>query len=253
MNNESGIDLILDVGKELMECGAESAVVEECMSSLAYKLDLSGVGVTVLPKSILATIFENGHYKTKVSHIDDVKPDFRKLTEIYRLCRKDGINDPKAIRSGLSTALHSNGDTNIKYLTTPLALGAFAFIFGSDIIGAFIAFVAGFFAFLMKDLILHKGINVMLANVASAFCATFLVYLISTKFHPSALSAAQAASIIFLVPGVPLINSLEDLLKGHYLNGVARGMRAFFLTFGVVVGTILALGLQEYVGRIGWF
>ena len=150
-------------------------------------------------------------------------------------------------------ALHSKDVSKVKFLTTPLALGAFAFIFGSDIMGAFVAFVAGFFAFLVKDMVLKNGVNVMLANVISAFCATFLVYILSIRLEVSTLSAAQAASIIFLVPGVPLINSLEDLLKGHYLNGVARGMRAFFLTFGVVIGTILALGLQEYIGRLGWF
>jgi uncharacterized membrane protein YjjP (DUF1212 family) len=250
MIHESGIDLILDVGRELMECGAESAVVEECMGTLSHKLELSGVGITVLPKSILATIFEDGHHKTKICHIDDVKPDFRKLTEIYRLCRKDGISDPRIIRSGLSLALRLKEDSKIKFLTTPLALVGFAMIFGAGIAGTFLVFIAGFFAFLTKEILLHKNINVMLANVASAFCATFLIFSLSLIIPVSSLSIAQAASVLFLVPGVPLINSLEDLLKGHYLNGLARGMRAFFLTFGVVTGIILALALQEYIGRL---
>lgn len=249
MTHESGIDLILDVGRELMECGAESAVVEECMSTLSHKLELSGVGITVLPKSILATIFEDGHHMTRICHIDDVKPDFAKLTEIYRLCRKDGISDPRIIRSGLSLTLRSKQDSKIKYFTTPLALVGFAMIFGAGAVGTISVFIAGFFAYLTKELLVHNRINVMLANVASAFCATFLLYLFSLIVPMNSLTTAQAASVLFLVPGVPLINSLEDLLKGHYLNGVARGMRAFFLTFGVVAGIILALALQEYVGK----
>lgn len=243
------IDLLIDVGKELMECGAESTVVEDCMSSLAKKLEFEGVGISVLPKSILVTIFDDGHYKTKVGHIKDVVPDFRKLTEIYRLCQKDGVDDPKIIRSGLSLILYSKEHTNLRFLTTPLALFAFSMIFGADIFGGISAFFAGGLAYFVKELLLHKRISLMLSNLASAFVATLGVFLISKAIPIEYVSIAQAAAVIFLVPGVPLINSLEDMLKGHYLNGVARGMRAFFLTFGVVIGIILALGIQEFIGK----
>ena len=251
--HKNGVDLLLDVGKELMECGAESVVVEECMDSLAKKLEFEITGITVLPKSILVTTIEDGHYKTKVGHINYVVPDFRKLSEIYRLCQKDGIDDPNIIRSGLSLILYSKKHTKIRFLTTPLAIFAFAIIFGADIYGATSASIAGLSAYFMKDIVLHGRINVMLVNLISAFIATIGVFLIAQVIIVSNISVAQAAAVIFLVPGVPLINSLEDMLKGHYLNGVARGMRAFFLTFGVVVGIIIALSVQSFIGKIGWF
>jgi len=249
MVTDNNVDLLLKVGKELAESGAESTIIEECMNSLAQKLELDEIGISVLPKSIFLTLLENGQYKTKVQHLDDVIPDFRKLTEIYRLCQKDSTDNIIVIKSGLSLILHTKQHSKIRFLTTPLALFAFAIIFGADFIGAITAGISGLFAYITKERLLHRNMNIMITNLLSAFVATISSYALANWLNLTNISIIQASAVIFLVPGVPLINSLEDMLKGHYLNGVARGMRAFFLTLGVVIGIIMALTLQNFIAK----
>ena len=53
--------------------------------------------------------------------------------------------------------------------------------------------------------------------------------------------AAMAASVLFLIPGVPLINGASDLFHTNYLNGMVRIMMGLLFVIGIAVGVSLAL------------
>jgi uncharacterized membrane protein YjjP (DUF1212 family) len=241
-------DIILEVGKELMECGAESIVIEECLLLLAKKFGYADISLTVLPKSILISADRDGHKETKMKHIGEVHPDFTKLAAIYKACVCEKEEDSIVLSSKLMLIMSYNSSHKARFITTPIAVAAFAGIFGCSFYGAGLAFGASLLSFGIKELVLVKYLNPMLANLVSAFMATLLVFVFGGSLSMPELIASQAAAVIFLVPGVQLINAFEDLLKGHYLNGVARGMRAFFLTFGVVAGIVCGLFVEKAFG-----
>jgi len=242
------IDIILEVGKELMECGAETIVIEESLLALSKKLGYEEISLTVLPKSILISADKDGQKETKMKHIGEVHPDFTKLSAIYKTCTKNSEHDGTVLTAKLALIMSYNSSHRARFITTPVAVAAFAGIFGCSLFGAFLAFLASFVSYGAKEIVLLRYLNPMLANLVSAFMATLLVFALGGSLSPSVLIASQAAAVIFLVPGVQLINAFEDLLKGHYLNGVARGMRAFFLTFGVVAGIVCGLFVQRMMG-----
>ena len=41
---------------------------------------------------------------------------------------------------------------------------------------------------------------------------------------------ALATSVLYLIPGIPYINSVSDLLDGHYISSFGRFMNALVLT-----------------------
>ena len=52
-------------------------------------------------------------------------------------------------------------------------------------------------------------------------------------------------SVLFLIPGVPLINSILDILEGHVLVGLSRTINATILIICIALGlsmTLLILG-----------
>lgn len=51
----------------------------------------------------------------------------------------------------------------------------------------------------------------------------------------------MAASVLFLIPGVPLINGAADLFHANYLNGMVRIMMGVVFVVGIAVGVSLAL------------
>ena len=51
-----------------------------------------------------------------------------------------------------------------------------------------------------------------------------------------AAEVALATSPLFLVPGVPLINGVIDIVEGHVLIGVSRLVNAMLLIVCIAVG-----------------
>ena len=56
-----------------------------------------------------------------------------------------------------------------------------------------------------------------------------------------AQETAFATSVLFLVPGVPLINSFTDLIDGNLLNGITRGVHGMIIAFAIALGLMGAM------------
>jgi uncharacterized membrane protein YjjP (DUF1212 family) len=52
----------------------------------------------------------------------------------------------------------------------------------------------------------------------------------------SGLNNAFSTCILFLIPGVPLINSVIDLMDGFIINGLDRGINAVMHAFAIASG-----------------
>ena len=231
-------DAALWIGKEMMESGADSSSVEEAMLSFLCAKGFENVGILVLPKSVLVTLSYQGGFHTKMKHIDDVTPNFERLSLIAQYASNPTFefSDFKA-----SVLQKSPPFERLSYFAVPIGCAAFGMLLGCDIYGALAVFLAAYSAFILKSKIVKLGVSMMFVNLVCAFLATISAYLFSRAFGVEELGFAQAASTFFLIPGIQLINTFEDMLKGHYLNGAARGLRAMFLSFGIVFGTTLAI------------
>ncbi|MFA0098544.1 threonine/serine exporter family protein, partial [Vibrio splendidus] len=58
----------------------------------------------------------------------------------------------------------------------------------------------------------------------------------------------MASSVLMLVPGFPLINSVADMLKGHINMGLARFTMASLLTLATSLGIVAAMSLSDVWG-----
>ncbi len=231
-------DAALWIGKEMMESGADSSSVEDAMLSYLKAKGFENVGILVLPKSVLVTLTYQGGFHTKMKHIEDVTPNFERLSTIYQYASKPILefSDFKV------SVLQKNPPFEyLSFFAVPIGCAAFGMLLGCDIYGALAVFLAAYFAFFIKSKIVKLGISMMFVNLVCAFLATLGAFVFSKLLGVAELGFAQAASTFFLIPGIQLINTFEDMLKGHYLNGAARGLRAMFLSFGIVFGTTLAI------------
>lgn len=52
---------------------------------------------------------------------------------------------------------------------------------------------------------------------------------------------AVASSVLFLVPGIPLLSAVNDILNGHTLMGISRGVNAAILTLCIAFGLAITL------------
>jgi uncharacterized membrane protein YjjP (DUF1212 family) len=49
---------------------------------------------------------------------------------------------------------------------------------------------------------------------------------------------AFATSVLFLVPGVPLINSVTDLMDGNIQTGIVRAVNGLMISFSIAMGLL---------------
>jgi Uncharacterized conserved protein len=59
---------------------------------------------------------------------------------------------------------------------------------------------------------------------------------------------ALSAAVLLLVPGVPLINAAEDMIKGHMVVGLVRGATGVLVSLAIALGLLLAMTLAGVRG-----
>lgn len=125
----------------------------------------------------------------------------------------------------------------IVLIAVSLAGAGFCNLFDGDYLNMLVAFIStliGLFLFQeTHKLSYNLYIRIFLGSFVASACASMgMVFDIGA--NPQ---TALMTSILFLVPGVPLINSFTDLLDGHIVNGVVR------FTTGLMIVLAMALGL----------
>ena len=88
--------------------------------------------------------------------------------------------------------------------------------------------------FAAKQRMQAHGVNHFLIFIISAFMAS-LCASAALRFDCSA-ETALATSVLFLVPGVPLINGVIDIVEGHILIGCSRLINALLLIICIAIG-----------------
>ncbi len=119
-------------------------------------------------------------------------------------------------------------------LTVGLANASFCGLFGGDLTASAIVFTATLVGFAAKQRMQAHGLNHYLIVIAAAFIAS-LCASAALRFDCTA-QIALATSPLFLVPGVPLINGVIDIVEGHVLVGVSRLINALLLIVCIAIG-----------------
>lgn len=229
----------------LLGCGATCIRITKNVTRIAEAWNLK-TEITIMPSSVHLSVFDND---TKQSFIYlKRKPrtgiSFYKNTRLSELSwaisdAKVSFEEARERFNKIITAPYTN-----KWLVlvlTSLANMSFCRLFGGDPMAMFIVFVATFAGFRLKQMMLEDGFD---DRVVFLVCSFFSAVIGSAGyvFHIGTTpELAVGTSVLYLVPGIPYINSLSDMLDGHYLVSFSRFMGAAMLTFCLSCG--LAAGM----------
>lgn len=120
-------------------------------------------------------------------------------------------------------------------------------LFGGDLVSSLFVFLGTFLGFLVRQELNRRHAYIYLTICLSAFIASFVVGLGAKWGLEASPEIALGASVLYLIPGVPFINGIMDLLDGYMLNGLSRLMTAAMIVVSITVGlsgTLLLLGLS---------
>lgn len=124
-------------------------------------------------------------------------------------------------------------------LTVGLANASFCRLFGGDWTAVAIVFTSTLVGFAVRLRLQAHAVNHFLVFILSAFVAS-LCATAALRFDCTA-ETALATSVLFLVPGVPLINGVIDIVEGHILVGCSRLINALMLIICIAIGLAATL------------
>ncbi len=226
---------------KMLAYGATTIRIEKNVERIAVRYGVKA-DVMILPMHVMMTIWDRNHknFYTMTEKIGSVGVDFDKNTLLSKLSWEiydTGISLAEAKRKFSEITGKCRLNPLAVLLLTGLANASFCRIFGGDLISMVIVFVATITGFYLKDK-LHgeRQWDLRLVTIVSAFVATVIAgfgYVFGLGDTPD---VALATGVLFLVPGVPFLNSMSDLIQGHYVCGISRFLQASLITICMSIG-----------------
>lgn len=247
------LDLSFQMGEVLLENGAEISRVQETMERVAGAYRVDSFQVYVLTNAIFATGVEQGVERTAMlKHIPST------TTHLGRICAVNQLS--REIAQGTHTVEEASARLEeirtLPYSPLPLAVlacavgsASFSYLFGGSWRDAAVALACGVALELFLSFAGRKRMSKFLTNLS----ASALVTLFGGAFFLLGLGDNMdkiiIGSIIRLVPGVALTNSIRDFFHGDYLSGAIRMLDAFLIGGCIAVGVgFVVRGLSMITG-----
>ncbi|MDU6769947.1 MAG: threonine/serine exporter family protein, partial [Veillonella sp.] len=116
-----------------------------------------------------------------------------------------------------------------------------AYLYSADIIALVVTFICSLCGYFMRVVSQRLGFNEYLGNAICAFTAMFIAYGFYTFIELGSLVYVLVCCTLFMIPGVPLINSVIDTINNHILSGITRAIRTLLIVGSMTLGMAMAL------------
>ncbi len=246
------IDLALWAGQMLLQNGADAERVEETVHSIGTELGAEWVDALVSPNALIVTTSSGDDFRTKVRRVTHLGVNMTVVEQVSHLNHRiaEGKLDRFAVRDELTRISEMPQEFNrwTIVIMVGAACAAFSRLFGGDLPVTAVTFVAAAVAMFVRQELTQRHFNAFLVVIATALVAGLIASSATVLRLSDQPHTALAASVLLLVPGVPLINSLQDILKGHIVIGLVRGFTGLVIALCIALGLLLAMQLMGVSG-----
>jgi uncharacterized membrane protein YjjP (DUF1212 family) len=232
--------ILLDVGAALMSSGASThrtrLTLERLASGLGFKIEL-----LITQRALMVTVLDKDqeHFFSRLKRTSPHRINFKIVSGISRMSWKvfDGNWTLEQVAVELRRLKKLPHYPQWLVLTTVgLAGAAFCHIFGGGIIDMAVAFTATYAGLFTRNLTVRKKFNPYICVYFAALIASLIAGLAEFFNIGSNPAAAFSTSVLFLVPGVPLINSVTDMMDGNIQNGIVRMVNGLIIALAIAMG-----------------
>lgn len=245
-------NFLLDFATSLMGVGVHTSRVVRNVSRIADSFGY-GVDMTIFQKNITMTVKHPGDYsirRTYVRKIPSLPLNFQVISKLSALSWEayDSRLSLETLQERYRLIMSEERMSRwVVLFLVSCANAAFCRLFQGDLTAMGLVFVATLAGFFVRQELMTWHVNHMVVFVVCSFIASMVASIGIHYNLGETQQVALAASVLFLIPGVPLINSIIDLLDGHVLIGTSRAINACILIICIALGlsgTLLTLGLD---------
>ena len=240
----------------LLESGASAHAVKEFMKGLAHHLRIDRQETAITLNSLITTSYKGHEFRTEVLEVPGVgvNATITHETRTY-LTKLPPTADSVQVNKDLDRI--QNTPPPYSRAVTAIAAGAacagFDFLGGGRWVELAVVFISALLGFLVQSKLLSRNYNKFGAwMVTSGFTATLYMALslaVEVAFQiPPGHHAGIIAATLFLIPGVPMVTAVAEIVSQEYSMGATRAI--FAATLIAAAGSALWLLLQFVEWRV---
>ena len=239
------LEVLLRFGTLMLRAGDTAFRVRDSMGMLAASMGIESLSLHITINGMTATVRRNGEQVTLASEVSPPGINAWRIGALERLARTRRPDlAPKDLAADLDAieAVPPINSIITVAAAIGLASGAFSYLNGGDMLGTGAAIVAGGLGQAARMLMFRRHLNQYAVTTLCAILASGSYCLIVTGISRQGFQPSDAvgfiSSVLFLVPGFPLVGSLLDLLQHQTMAGMAR------LAYGTLILLAAAFGLS---------
>lgn len=250
---EAVSDFLADFAISLLGSGTQTSRVLRNVDRLAESFGYKAETI-ILPRTIIMTLSSSADvslYRTVVRKVSPMPLNFTLLSKLriltWQVRRTKMPFEECKRRYEEILSMPALSGWPLVFIVS-LGNAAFCQLFGG-FYSIPVVFIGTFFGFLAKNFLLSRRVNTLLTFMLSAFVSSFITG-IMVEIFKFKTDIALSTSVLFLIPGVPLINSVIDLIEGHVLAGISRLINAVSMIIALALGlgaTILLLDINYHL------
>lgn len=263
------LDLLVRTGALLMASNADCARIMRNMKRCEAYLGLPEeyIHISLNFNIIMVNLSDETHSFSKYQRVDSHCVEFTVISKISKMLwtaiREDWSLDRYEAELEALNHVHKQYSPWMIAICAGFACGGFCVQFGCDWPAFFYASIPAILGFRLKMYLAKLHWNTYVGIAISAFVATLVCWLSTfisldqtlvsalpsflhsdTPYHP------LMACTLFIVPGVPLINFVTDMVSNYVQVGLTRAMITLMMIIAMSFGIVFAIqicGIDNFV------
>ena len=245
---EAAAHCALQFGRLLLQNGGDTGQVQLAVKRLATACGYEA-HLLVTYEGLLLTLVGHNAFRTKVGNrIPAMNVGMSALVAAYGVldALESGAMGLPAAQAALDRIEHQPPAYHRALVAVALGLtaGSLSRLFGGDWTAFGVCWVAVALATLLRQDLGRRGLSPVLVAFAVACVSGLLGGIGARLLGSSTASLCLVAPGMVIVPGVPLINGVQDMIRNHASTGMARIGFAAFVIAAIGLGLEVASSLS---------
>ncbi len=245
---EKSLDIIMEIGEQMLISGAEISRIEESVLRLGEAFGAKRTDAFIITSNMEVSLHDqNGNSYTQTRRVSNIGTDIEKLHRLNSLIRAicSGLITQEKIEEKLNK-IKASKPYSFRTITLAYGLisGAFTLFFGGGIIEALCSVVIGFVLSFIVKFTEIGALNKIFAKFFCSFTGTLLAFVCLKLGIVSTVDHIIIGNIMLIIPGVGLTVAIRDLFVGDNLSGALRSIEVVLFALAIAGGYFLSAGIM---------
>lgn len=233
----------LEIGRRLVETGAEVHRVEDTVSRICAAYGFSSCEVYAVTGMIVATIVDDdGMHYTQTVRVTSYGTDLGRMEEINAQSRYICENTPTV--NELKAFVYSDKKTKpkpvLKCLGYMLAAGGFAVFYGGNWLDGFAAAAVAIAIYFMDYNFNLRSVNKVIYTFVASFVSGLLAIVFAHFGFGAHMDKVMIGDIMLFIPGLLLVSAVKEMFNRDIVTGLYRLIEAVLVAVAIACGFALS-------------